>query len=234
MPTVDPPDSTALAFAVLSQQLLSESSERTLQRVVQLAVDTVPGCDYAGVTLRHRSRLETPAATDPLVNLLDEQQYQLNEGPCVDAVQRENVYIIRDTRTETRWPKWAPRAAGQGVLSVLSVRMETPERVVGGLNLYSRTPDAFGNEALLTAHVYGMHASTAIAATHQIEHLAIGMRTRHLIGLAQGMLMMRYGLSEEQAFQFLTRTSQHENVKLRDIAQRVADELGMHQAPPAE
>ena len=51
------------------------------------------------------------------------------------------------------------------------------------------------------------------------------MATRHQIGMAQGMLMLRYGLNEDQAFHFLSRTSQDRNVKLRDIATRVVQEL---------
>lgn len=225
------PDSVSFAFAALSQQLLSESSEHTLEKVVELAVATVPGCDYAGVTLKHNGRLATPAASDPLVHRLDGDQYELNEGPCVDAVREDHLYVIRDTRSETRWPNWAPRAAEQGVRSVLSLRMETPAHVVGGLNLYSRSVDGFDNDAMLTGHVYAMHASTAIEASSQIENLAIGMRSRHLIGIAQGMLMLRYGLSEQQAFQFLNRTSNDENLKLRDVAQRIADELSTHEWP---
>jgi AmiR/NasT family two-component response regulator len=51
------------------------------------------------------------------------------------------------------------------------------------------------------------------------------MQTRHQIGMAQGMLRLRYGLSEEQAFQFLVRTSSHSNMKLPQVAVRVTDEL---------
>jgi transcriptional regulator with GAF, ATPase, and Fis domain len=217
-----------LVFAKLSQQLLAESTDRTLQMVVDQAVDTIPGCDYAGVSINHHRKLETPAASHQLVNELDGLQYQLEEGPCIDAVWADDTYVITDTRTETRWPNWSPQAAERGVLSVLSVRLETPKDVVGGLNLYSQSLDGFDVESQLIGHAYAMHASTAIAATGEIEHLAIGMRTRHLIGLAQGMLMMRYGLTEEQAFKVLARISQEENVKLREVAQRVADELTNH------
>jgi AmiR/NasT family two-component response regulator len=43
--------------------------------------------------------------------------------------------------------------------------------------------------------------------------------------MAQGMLMTRYRLSEEQAFRFLSRVSQQENVKLRSVAERVVAEI---------
>jgi AmiR/NasT family two-component response regulator len=47
------------------------------------------------------------------------------------------------------------------------------------------------------------------------------MSSRHVIGMAQGILMERYGLDEQQAFAFLSRVSSHENRKLRELATEV-------------
>jgi GAF domain-containing protein len=219
----------AIAFAALSQTLLDEPAvETTLQRVVNLAVETIEGCDYAGITMRRGRKVDTPAATDPLVNQLDEWQYQDSEGPCIDAVFVNDMYVIEDMNTEDRWPHWAPKAASLGIQSILSVRLATHQAVVGGLNLYSKALYAYGEDQVLTAGIYAAHASNAIAATTKVDQLGTGMQTRHMIGMAQGLLMQRYGLSEEQAFQFLTRTSQDGNTKLRDIAAQIITEAKNH------
>jgi AmiR/NasT family two-component response regulator len=47
------------------------------------------------------------------------------------------------------------------------------------------------------------------------------MRSRHLIGMAQGMLMERHGLNEDASFEVLRRYSQIHNVKLREVATQV-------------
>jgi ANTAR domain-containing protein/GAF domain-containing protein len=216
------PGYDAAAFAELSQRLIAEPAlEPTLQAVVDHAVATIDGCDYAGVTLLHGRKVETPAATDPVVFKLDQAQYDLVEGPCLDAVFVDDMYVIEDMETERRWPKWAPTAVQFGVKSVVSVRLSTPSRVVGGLNMYSRKQFAYDEDQVLTAHVYARHASTALAMSGQIEGLNTALQTRHQIGLAQGLLIQRYGLSEEQAFQFLARVSQDSNMKLRDVAARL-------------
>jgi AmiR/NasT family two-component response regulator len=36
-----------------------------------------------------------------------------------------------------------------------------------------------------------------------------------------GVLMMKYGLSDDRAFEYLVRVSSHSNVKLRDVAAEV-------------
>jgi len=213
------------AFARISQQLLAQpEAERTLQAVVDLAVESIDACDYAGISLRHRNRVETPAATDPLVVQLDGWQYELQEGPCLDAVFVEDVYVIEDMNSEDRWPNWAPRAASLGIQSVLSVRLATEVNLVGGLNLYSKSLFAYDEDQILTAGIYAAHAASAIATTSEIGGLHTALQTRHRIGMAQGLLMQRYQLNEDQAFQFLRRISEDANVKLSDVATKVIDE----------
>jgi GAF domain-containing protein len=227
---LNPEDSAA--FARLSRELLAEpDAEQTVQRVVELAQRYVPGCDYAGFTASHPDRLETAAATDPILGELDRAQHELGEGPCLEAARTEETYLIRSTVTDERWPKWSAEAAAKGVLSVLSVQLTGHTNIGAALNLYSTTVDAFDDDAIVTAQIYAAHAGNAIAANSQVEQLTTAMHSRHLIGVAQGMLMLRYGLTEPQAFQFLARNSQDTNTKLRELAAKVVAELSQQHWP---
>lgn len=42
--------------------------------------------------------------------------------------------------------------------------------------------------------------------------------SRHIIGMAKGILMNRDGLTDDQAFNVLVWASQHANVKVHDVA----------------
>jgi transcriptional regulator with GAF, ATPase, and Fis domain len=214
-------------FAQIAQELALEPVlDLTLQKVAELALDTVPGCDFVGVSIREgKSRVTTPVATDAMAEQADNLQYELGEGPCLDAVWVRDQNLIEDMSTETRWPRWAPLAADLGIMSVLSTRLATGPNVVGALNLYSASPHAFSSESAITAHIYATHASAALTLQTQIVGLQTGMQTRHSIGVAQGLLMHRYGLDQENAFQVMRRLSSHQNIKLRDIAARVIDEF---------
>lgn len=64
-----------------------------------------------------------------------------------------------------------------------------------------------------------------MAVIEQFEGLRTAMQTRHVIGMAQGALRVRYGSDEDQAFRFLSRLSQESNVQLRELAVQVTDEL---------
>lgn len=58
------------------------------------------------------------------------------------------------------------------------------------------------------------------------------MRTRQHIGIAVGIVMQRYGLDQDRAFQYLARVSQSSNIKLREVAEEVINHAGQeHPAP---
>ena len=54
--------------------------------------------------------------------------------------------------------------------------------------------------------------------------LRAALESRHVIGIAQGVLAAQYDISYERAFEVLHRYSNDRNLKLRDVAQKVADE----------
>jgi hypothetical protein len=215
----------AAGFARLSGEVASEPDvAQTVQRIIEIARGSIAGCHFAGFTLTHPDRLETAAATDDVVADLDRAQHDLGEGPCLEGARTEATHLIRDTGDERRWPRWAALAANEGIRSVLSVQLTGANHLRAAMNLYSRTVDAFDHDAVTTAQIYATHAGNAIAATNEIEQLRSALQSRHTIGVAQGMLMYRYGLSQEHSFRFLSRLSQESNTKLRDIAAKVVTE----------
>lgn len=201
---------------------LQQNRSQTLQAIVDGAVDTVPGCEYAGVSLRRgKGVVETPASTHDLVRAADESQYALGEGPCLDAIWVDDTYLIDDLTCEQRWPRWTRHAISLGIRGVLSVRVSTPAGVMGGLNLYSCRPHAFDEDAVHVAHGYAQIAATALEVVTKAEGLQTALQTRHMIGVAQGILMKRFQLDIEGSFALLKRYSQTQNVRLRDVATQI-------------
>ncbi|GAB2686399.1 GAF and ANTAR domain-containing protein [Thalassiella azotivora] len=212
-------------FARLAQEMSSAREvEHTLEQVVRLAARTVDGCDAAGVSLRvGQGAVETPACTDPVVARADSAQYELDEGPCLDAIREHTAYVAQDLTVDRRWPRWAPRAVELGLGSMLTVRLAAPEGTIGALNLYARSADAFDAADVEVAQVFAVHAALALAASREADGLRTAMTSRHGIGLAQGILMERHGLTPDMAFAVLRRYSQDANVKLRDVARQVVE-----------
>lgn len=215
--------SVAETFAEVARLLLAERGvERTLAKVCELAVETIDGCDHAGVSLVEGRMVNTVGANDEVPAMVDSIQYEVDQGPCVDAIRDHEVFQADNLGDETRWPKFAERAAGEtGVASMLSHRLFAEEDTMGALNLYSRRPAAFDEEARALASVFAAHAAVALVAARREEQFHEALASRDLIGQAKGILMARQGISSEQAFDALRRASQRLNIKLREVAQRV-------------
>ena len=201
----------------------------TLQRVVELAVETIDGCDFAGIFLLGDGALTTPVHTDPMVIEVDALQRRYEQGPCLDAVADDSILYADDLAGDDRWPLYGPAATAVGVRSVLALSLSN-RGTRGALNLYARYPMAFGvidrAKGLLLAGLAGQALSTAQAhdrETRRLDNLQAALLTRAVIGQAQGILIERERITADQAFDILRRASQHLNIKLRDVAQNLVD-----------
>jgi AmiR/NasT family two-component response regulator len=95
---------------------------------------------------------------------------------------------------------------------------------LGGLNIYSTTTEEIDDGAVSMATLFAAHAATAMGNASEVEHLHEALSTRTVIGVAVGMLMEQYTLSQDAAFGLMVRSSSYSNIKLRDIARRMVDE----------
>jgi AmiR/NasT family two-component response regulator len=62
------------------------------------------------------------------------------------------------------------------------------------------------------------------ALEREVDGLKTALGSRTLIGKAIGVIIEREGVNETEAFEMLKTMSQHRNVRLRDIAARLAEE----------
>lgn len=224
-------DPFAEEFAELALALHDVTIEETVDKVLGFTLKAI-GCDFAGVIfVRGKHDIETAAATDPIVAKLDAMQMEVGEGPDVSVLADRLSVIVSDTRTETRWPIWAKQVAEYGIRSLLSVRMYTDEETMGTLNAYSRQPNAFDVDDQAVAHVLARHAAVALGSARKIENLWLAVDARKRIGQAQGILMERFDLNDDQAFAVLLRYSQDNNVKLRVVADRLVETRQLPMGP---
>ena len=217
-------ENVAEDFAQMAMTLHGEETlEQTVERVLEFALKAV-GCSYAGIIFVHReTRVETFAATDPLVAHLDKVQFEVGEGPDIEIIEDHRGVIVDDTETDRRWPAWSKQVADAGVRSMLGTRLYTSDSTIGSLNLYDVRPGVFTSEDRDIAHIMARHAAVAMASTREQDNLWKAIDARQLIGQAQGILMERFAIDAEQAFTVLRRYSQDRNLKLNVVAQRLIE-----------
>lgn len=193
--------------------------EETLDAIVRAALATVPGFDHVGISITHRDgTIETKSATDPLVWELDAVQYGLHEGPCYDSITGCGITVVRRARHDQRWPRYMPEAVKRGLRAQLAVGLYSDRDSLGGLNLYSTESDDVEDDAIGIAELFAAQAAIALGRSRQEFQLNEALESRKVIGQALGLIMQKYDLNEDRAFQFLIRVSSTSNVKVRDVA----------------
>jgi hypothetical protein len=212
-------DSIADAMAqVASKAGAGAGVEDTLPLVTHAACANLPGVDFASVSIRYPDgRLETFAPTHELTVQADKLQYTYREGPCYEAVVDEKPVVSPDLARDPRWPRFGPDAALLGLGSLFALEIYNNDRSRGALNLYSGEKDAFEGEHDLV-RLFGYYAAGILGYATEVDQLHRALETRGEIGRAVGILMERYGLNEQRAFEFLIRVSQTGNIKLHAVA----------------
>jgi len=206
----------------VARALDTGSVHDTLQVIVDLAVENVPGCEHAGISLVRGRKIGTPAASDAVALRLDAVQFEVGQGPCLDAILEEQIFVCDDLAAEARWPLFAARAnAETGVVSLLGLRLFARGRTLGALNLLSSHRAAFGEESMAVGALFAALAAVALNAAQTEEGLQLALRSRDIIGQAKGILMERHRISEPEAFQRLSLASQHLNLRLNAVAEGI-------------
>jgi transcriptional regulator with GAF, ATPase, and Fis domain len=210
-------------FSSIARTLMKPADPAaTLQRIVELAVQHLDGCEWAGVTMIENRRVLSPASSNELAATLDRIQHDVDEGPCLDALREQALYRTGRLDLEARWPEFCRRALAEtAVLSVLAVRLFIEEDTLGALNLYSTTADAFDDMSVALATVFATHAAIALGSSRHDAQLESKASTRDLIGRAKGILISQQHITDERAFELLRLASQRLNIKLTEVAEGV-------------
>ncbi|OBG38451.1 GAF and ANTAR domain-containing protein [Mycobacterium sp. E3198] len=202
------------------------ADERTLESLVRSAAETVPGAQYAGITITGPSHLETPSATGRYPAVLDGIQRQEGEGPCLSAAWEQHTIRIDDLAADARWPRYRREALRQTpIRSVLSFRLFSSKRSAGALNFYADQTHVFDSESLEVGLTFATHLALAWNISQRDKQFRSALVSRDIIGQAKGMVMERFGIDAVEAFELLKKLSQQSNTPVAELAQRL---VGSH------
>jgi len=190
------------------------------------------GVDGAAISLMTASNLrETLYASDATVDLLEDLQFSLGEGPCVDAALSGRPVLVADLRDPaqtSRWPIYAAAVVDQAHIgAVFAVPLQWGTITLGVLDLYRRAPGSLS----------AAQARDAISAADAAALMLLGVRTapdpegdelwdrswskRAEIHQATGMVVAQLGVSPTDAFARLRAHAFSEGVQLGDVARDV-------------
>ncbi len=151
---------------ILAQLADEAGSDSWTDRLCEVCAE-VTGMSGAGIMLMSGDVPSGSVYTTGTVSALIEQlQYTLGEGPCVDAYRHDRPVLEPDLAepNESRWVAFSPPAVEAGVRAIFGFPMNVGAARIGALNLYRDSPGPLTNDQHADAMVMAGIASQAILA----------------------------------------------------------------------
>jgi len=176
----------------------------------------VPELIGLSLALAHEGLTFTLVASSSGLAALDAMQY-LDGGPCVDVTEgrsERHEAQIGDMLDESEWQLFAQTTAAAGVASTLSMPVYRHDHLVGGVNLYASSRDAFTGHHDELAKLLGSRAAEAVTnadlsfSTRFEAAAAPGrLRERADIETAVGLLAAQRHITVDEARELLTQAA---------------------------
>ncbi len=182
-----------------------------LERLLRHLVESVPGCDGAGVSTNQRSLRAIGVAARH-----DAEQWERREGPVVAAATGDET-LVKALPDGVTWVTAVPGSWTEEGPSVLSVYTDH-EPKDDDLRIIDQTEPLL---ATATA-VIEFCADEVLRADQMVEMV----QNRRLIEQAKGLVMGATRCDAAAAFRTLVRSSQHFNIKLRDLSAALVEVVG--------
>ena len=189
-------------------QLLRGAPELATSRLCEVCIE-LTGMSGAGIMLMHGDVLRgSVCTTNKVSTTIEELQYALGEGPCVDAFNSGRPVFEPDLAnlSTPRWPAFTGPALDAGARAVFGFPLHVGAVRLGALNLYCDRPGSLTGEqhadALVAADV-ATHAVLALQADAPPGQLAIALEAgsdfRYVVHQASGMVAAQLDVSVGQA-----------------------------------
>ncbi len=171
-------------------------------------------------------------STNEVSSLIEELQYTLGEGPCVDAYRHDEVVLepeLADPATP-RWLAFTPPAVEAGARAVFGFPLRVGAVRLGALNLYRDRPGSLSDgqhaDALVMAGVVArwvLEVQAGAPPGGLARELEVGTDFRFVVHNAAGMVSVQLGVSVNDALIRLRAYAFSTDRLLRDVAQDVVD-----------
>lgn len=200
-----------------------------LQRMCRAAARDLPAMGVGVSLVSDGDDLMTAAASGAASALVEELQFSLGEGPCIEAYASRRPVLVPDlgATAATTWPGYAPAAHEHGVRAVFAFPLQVGAARLGALDVYRTETGALSRPALSRAHTFAEVTMQRLLDSQQALRggtatlLTDGAETRLEVYQAQGMVMIQLGVRADEALARLRGYAYAQERRLADVADDV-------------
>jgi hypothetical protein len=222
-------DPVRLAFVGAALSVGGQDPHQSLCAASAGVVDV----DGAGVVLILRGQaLGTVCTSGPVAEAVEDVQFTLGEGPCVDAFNSREPVLVPDLADVDggRWPGFRDGAMAEGILAVFGFPLIVGPVCIGALNLYNQRSGNLTDEQVADAAVVAHLAGRTVlgwqsvagkgSLAWQLEHVPA---YRAAVHQASGMVSVQAAVTVEDAVLLLRAYAFAENRPISAVAEDVVD-----------
>ena len=202
----------------------------SLRRLCAAAVRSLPAWG-AGVSLMSEDGVRVvAAASDAASGRVDELQFTLGEGPCIDAFRSRRPVLEPDMLAggSVRWPAYGQAACQEGVRAAFAFPLQVGAARLGVMDLYRGDPGTLSPPELAHALAFADVATTLLLDGQEVappgaaaEGLDEALGYRFELYQAQGMVMVQLAVSLVEALVVLRAYAFAHDRDLADVARDV-------------
>ena len=227
-------DQLAQVLALIAQQPAAPDAGNGVAGFLQqLCAAAVPALSASGAGLSVMAENEVrgmSAASDRATARVEDLQFELGEGPCIDAFAARRPVLIANLNDGAagRWPAYTPAACDAGVRAVFAFPLQVGAGRLGVLDVFRTRPGPLTADELAKALTFAEVAVTTLLDGQAdarpgavADGLAEAIDRRAELFQAQGMVMVQIGSTLTDAMARMRAYAFAESRSLTDVARDI-------------
>jgi hypothetical protein len=195
-----------------------------LQRLCRAAARALPAFGVGISLIAKPGAQVTVAASGDITERLEELQFSVGEGPCLDAHASRRPVLSSDLLAPGgRWPGYAQAVAEHGVRAVFAFPLQVGGARMGAMDVYRDRVGGLSSGALVQALTFAEVATSDLLGSQREpggrdEVLRDAVDNRYQVYQAQGMVTVQLGVDLAEAMVRIRAYAYAENRRLGDVA----------------
>jgi GAF domain-containing protein len=215
---------------ILTRLSSASTSEPEPARLCEVCADVSLMTGAGIMLLTGDTQQGSVCSSNEVSALIEELQFTLGEGPCVDA-HRDDRPVVEADLADPDMPRWlafAPPAVAAGARAVFGFPMRVGGVRLGALNLYRDRPGPMSDDQYANSLVLAEVAARAVLAMQAhappgalSTELEEGANFRFVVHQASGMVAAQLGVSVGEALARLRAYAFGNDVLLTEVAEAI-------------
>jgi hypothetical protein len=140
-----------------------------IDEMVDVAVEVIPGCVCAGITVMYAGERPLSAFSDPRARRIEEVQMREGVGPVLDAVLRDQATYVEDVWERPAGAGWSQVAMEANIQRIVSLPIASAPQVSAALSIYATAESGWSGQSQIAGENLAMYIGDAFILAYRLN-----------------------------------------------------------------